>query len=181
VEVHQCVRAVAFIASTVVCVSGQVTARADSGTSLVRIRTIGPFVIVPVALQARGVFPFLLDTGSASTVIDATLASDLALPRVGSTTLMTSSGPMPASLVKVSLSFGAVRVDDLEAVQLPLVTLGAVERGTRGVLGQDVLRRSNWLLDYRKRTIEQDLEAALADRVFRANGSRCAGRTSVRQ
>jgi hypothetical protein len=50
----------------------------------------------------------------------------------------------------VSLTCGDVRVEDLEVVHDALTSIRTVAPEVRGVLGQDVLRRTNWLLDYRE-------------------------------
>jgi predicted aspartyl protease len=138
------------------------SARSDSGTGRVRIQLAGPFVIVPVTVEQR-VYPFLLDTGSASTVIDTGLAQELSLPSAGTTTLMTSGGPADAGVVKASLAFGAVHAAAVEVVRFPLTALRTVHPSIRGVLGQDVLRRSNWRLDYRHQVVEQDIDGSLAE------------------
>lgn len=146
--------------------SGQLTgtaAVADTATACVQIRPIaGGLIVVPVEI-AGDEYPFLLDTGSASTLIDTTLAAELRLTSARRrVVLVTTSGTAEAFASPLSLTFGAIVAPNVEVVQLSLDAIRAIDPALRGVLGQDVLRRSNWSVDYRRGVITQDLNGSLA-------------------
>jgi len=126
-------------------------------------------VAVPVQLVSRSghraTHPFLLDTGSETTFLDEELAAALGLATTSRTTVDTPGGPAPALASRVSLNYGGVRVDDLEVVRDALRSIRAVAPDVRGVLGQDVLRRTNWLLDYREGVVLQDPHGVIGERV----------------
>src|SRR5450631_3510745 len=55
-------------------------------------RLRGQTIAVPVILNGRGPFQFVLDTGTDSSIIDAHLAQELGLKPVDSLTLLTATG-----------------------------------------------------------------------------------------
>jgi hypothetical protein len=126
-------------------------------------------VAVPVQLTSasgrRATHPFLLDTGSEATFVDDELAGVLGLTATSRTTVETPAGPAPALASSVSLTYGGVRIEDLEVVHDGLRSIRAVAPEVRGVLGQDVLRRTNWLLDYREGVVLQDPHGVIGDRI----------------
>jgi hypothetical protein len=132
-------------------------------------RTGTDLVAVPVQLGLgdgrRATYPFLLDTGSEATFVDAALAGTLGLTATSRTTIDTPAGPAPAVTSNVSLTYGIVHVDDLEIVHDALTSIHTVAPEIRGLLGQDVLRRTNWLLDYREAIVLQDPEGVVGERV----------------
>jgi predicted aspartyl protease len=130
-------------------------------------RTAADLVVAPVQIEAEGAPPrsysFLLDTGSSSTLLDAALADTLHLAATSRTTIVTPTGPIEAITSRASLTFGSVRAGDVEIVRDSLTALRAIEPEIHGVLGQDVLRRSNWQLDYRLGVVIQDRDGALGE------------------
>ena len=121
-------------------------------------------LLVPVEVSARGrqrQYWFLLDTGSGVSLVDDEVATALELPRATRTTLMTATGAVAATTARLSLTFGAVHADDLEVVRHPLTELRAVDPDVHGLIGQDVLRRTHWLLDNARGVIVQDPSRAL--------------------
>jgi hypothetical protein len=126
-------------------------------------------VAVPVELASgsgrRTTHPFLLDTGSEATFVDEELAGVLGLAATSRTTIETPGGPAPALTSRVSLTYGDVRIEDLEVVHDALASIRTVAPEVRGVLGQDVLRRTNWLLDYREGVVLQDPDGVIGERV----------------
>ena len=132
-------------------------------------RTTADLVVVPVSIEAggtsRGPYPFVLDTGSEATFVDDELAETLDLEATSRTTILTSSGAIESIQSRASLTYGTVQVRDLEMVRDPLIALRAVAPEIRGILGQDVLRRTNWLLDYRRGIVIQDPGGLLGEHV----------------
>ncbi len=110
----------------------------------------GKIIAVPVILNGRGPFQFVLDTGTDSSLIDAHLAQELGLNTVDQMTLLTAAGQktVPRMFVQTA-SVGQAIGQDLE---LLATDLDSIFRGTtvRGVLGQDFLQAFDILLDYKK-------------------------------
>ena len=71
---------------------------------------------MPVSIDGHGVYPFLLDTGSESTLVDPTLASDIGLAATSRLTLMTSTGLVGVHVSRASLVFGAVQARDVQVL-----------------------------------------------------------------
>ncbi len=92
------------------------------------------------------------------------LAAELGLVAASRTTLMTTNGSTPASRATTTVVFGAIRAENIEVLTASLDALSVVDRDVRGVLGQDILRRSSWLVDYRRGVVDQDLELWPASR-----------------
>jgi aspartyl protease len=108
----------------------------------------GRLLVVPVTVNGTGPYPFLLDTGATSSMIDETLADRLALPRLGAALQETATTARNVDLVRATLALGSVERDG-DVLRAPLDAVRAVDPSIRGLLGQDVLRRGNWWLDYR--------------------------------
>jgi hypothetical protein len=77
---------------------------------------------------------------------------------------MTTSGSTPANLATATVVFGAIVAENVEVLTVPLDALSVVDPDVRGVLGQDVLRRSSWLVDYRRGVVDQDVDGLAASR-----------------
>lgn len=134
-------------------------AAAGHTASRVPIRqTAAGLVVVPVSINGRGAYPFLLDTGAESTIVDPALADELGLVAAGRLNLMTSTGVVGVDVARASIVFGAVEAHDVQVLQMPLDAVRAYASDVRGVLGTDVLRQSNWLLDYERGAVTQDLD-----------------------
>jgi hypothetical protein len=121
----------------------------------------GRLAVVPVIVQGTGPYPFLLDTGGTSSMVDEGLARELGLPDLGATVQETATGAEPVHLVRTTLRLGGVESEG-DVIRARLTALEAIDRRIRGVVGQDLLRRANWWLDYRGRALVQDTEGALA-------------------
>lgn len=117
---------------------------------------VGAVVIVPVAVGDEPPAPFLLDTGSTQTVISERLAARIRAPQVGDTRVVTSGGDAQRPLVRVDrLVIGALTVDGVSAIVAPVPGLGV-----EGVIGQDVLARQNFTLDYQRQRVTWHPDAA---------------------
>ena len=139
----------------IICLTTLQTMRAatvvpKNGEMVRFVRLGGQIVVVPVILNGRGPFQFVLDTGTDSSLIDVHLAEELGLNAVDELTLLTAAGQktVPRMFVKTA-SVGQAIGQDLE---LLATDLDSVFRGTtvRGVLGQDFLQAFDILLDYKK-------------------------------
>lgn len=125
-------------------------AAAEAPTVPIIINDAGS-IIVPVKVNGSGPFRFLLDTGASHSVIADTLASKLALPTIGTTTVATSIGEEVRDVVQLNLTtIGPARSEGLRPSIASVARLAAIVRGIHGIIGQDFLFGFNYTLDYRK-------------------------------
>jgi predicted aspartyl protease len=126
-------------------------------------------IIVPVSINGSGPYDFLLDTGSAKTVVDQKLADQLGLQRAGEKTVVGMLASARMSVVHVnSLSVAGAIVpggDIFSSDHPPTVT-----SKVRGVLGEDFLKNFDLLIDYRRQSIR--LESPLGSMAETAVGER---------
>ena len=110
-------------------------------------------VIVPVTVNGAGPFQFLLDTGSSHTVISATLAQSLGASPIAKTVVSSPIGNHLRPVVRLGrVEFGPVVT---EAVLSSVVDDAAHcrEHRIQGLLGQDVLARGRYTIDYERRRV----------------------------
>ena len=128
---------------------------AASNTSL-PVRTInGYLMVVSVSINDHGPFDFLVDTDTNTTLIEPTLAEELALTpndRLQLTSLG-SSTDVPRYFLQ-RFRVGPASVSNLEALALPLKQLTALDSKIRGVLGMNFLLHNSFRLDYDRHTLE---------------------------
>lgn len=105
---------------------------------------------VPVHLDGRGPFQFVVDTGANRTVVGVETAARCNLENDGVAPVHGIAGVQPAPLVKVPrLRVGQVQSHDLVLPLLPKASLGA-----DGLLGIDVLKNRRMRLGFRQNTFE---------------------------
>jgi hypothetical protein len=112
-------------------------------------------------VNATGPHPFLLDTGAASSIVDEDLARETALPETGLANQVSPNGRRPVALVRATLAVGGVAWEG-DVLRTPLAGVKGVDAAIRGVLGQDVLRLSNWWIDHRRGFLLEDAGGAEA-------------------
>ncbi len=123
----------------------------------------GSSVVVPVYMNDNGPFDFLLDTGSTITIVDPELLRSLRLDVIEGGTVTTLAGKTPIPLaVARSVSVGPVTESKVELGVRDLAGLREMDSKILGVLGQNVLKNVDYLIDNRKRTIEFDFGGSLA-------------------
>ncbi len=162
--------ALALIVGTSLGRTPVATPASTAGIACIELRRAGAdLVAVPVQLLSRSHpqanYLFLLDTGSEATLIDEELARSLGLSATSRTTVETPGGSAQTVASRVSLTYGRVHVEDLTVVHDSLSSIRVVAPEVRGVLGQDVLRRTNWLLDYRQGVVLQDPDGAIGGQI----------------
>lgn len=102
---------------------------------------------VPVMVNGRGPFPFVVDTGSNRTVVSDVLAAQLGLPAAGALEIRAATALANTGSVRVSdLAVGNRRMTGLRAPVLTLENLGAL-----GMLGIDAVSGQRLVMDFRKR------------------------------
>jgi Aspartyl protease len=147
--------------SSFLCAEGPA---APSTLSAIHFRSPrGSSIVVPVYMNDSGPFDFLLDTGSTITIIDPELLRSLRLDVIEGGTVTTLAGktPIPLALAR-TVNVGPVTQNKVELGVRDLAALREVDSKIRGVLGQNVLKDVDYLIDNRKRTIEFDFGGSLA-------------------
>lgn len=107
-------------------------------------------VTIPIHIDGKGPWNFIIDTGSQRTVIARNLAEQLALSPRANVTILSMTGRSEAGTVAVPrLGFGGGTIDDIEAPVLEGEHLGAP-----GLLGLDSLHAKRLLLNFRTGRME---------------------------
>lgn len=104
---------------------------------------------VPVTIEGRGPYHFVVDTGADRTVVSQELAAQLSLRPGESVTIHSMSGVGSASTVTVpSLTVAGQTTRDINAPALEAAYLGS-----HGLLGIDSLKGRRVVMDFAKRTM----------------------------
>jgi len=152
-----------LLVAAVVILAGPIFA--DSSDIAVRIDETGA-VVVPVNINGRGPFQFLLDTGSSHSVISRSLADKLALRFVARTSVTTTTGREWRPVVSLhQTTIGSAQSEGLLASVAPASQLDVITRGVEGIIGQDFLFDLNYTLDYRRKRLAWRDDDAHADGV----------------
>jgi predicted aspartyl protease len=102
---------------------------------------------VPVTVNGRGPFPFVVDTGSNRTVVSDTLARQLGLPPSGLIKVRVATSLASTNAVKVAnLAVGHRRLINFEAPVFTQENLGAL-----GMLGIDAVADQRLEMDFRRK------------------------------
>jgi predicted aspartyl protease len=107
-------------------------------------------ITIPIQIDGKGPWNFVVDTGSQRTVIARDLAERLALPIRDRVTVISMTGRSEVDTVAVPrLGFGKTVVDEIEAPVLEAENIGA-----SGLLGLDGLHAKRLLLNFRTGRME---------------------------
>ena len=110
-------------------------------------------VILPVSLNGRGPFKFLLDTGSTHSAVSAALAAAIGAPPVARTVIGSAVGSRDVIVVRIDLlEGGALVAHDLLASVVALDRVADAD-GVQGVIGQDALAALRYTIDFRRRQL----------------------------
>jgi predicted aspartyl protease len=114
-------------------------------------------VALTLTVDGTGPFRFLLDTGSAGTVVSDDLARRLGAPAVARAEMTTVAGIQEGVVVRLGrIGVGPHAVDGLLAGVVPAARLAAATEPLDGVLGQDFLARFDYTIDYQRGRLEWD-------------------------
>ncbi|WP_165837087.1 aspartyl protease family protein [Phenylobacterium hankyongense] len=105
---------------------------------------------VPVYLDGKGPFPFVVDTGANRSVVSTEVAALCRLPEAGTAPVHGIIAVEPARLVKV----GRLRVGAVISSGLRLPAVAQSRLGAAGILGLDVLRNRQVLLGFRDQSFQ---------------------------
>jgi hypothetical protein len=134
-------------------------AAASPPTALSFVLTPQGAIIVPIAINGSEPVSFLLDTGSNGSVISEPLATALGIDVVARTTMTSASGQKQALVARIErLTLGPVSTDGVLATivstgDLQLPDTAGRKHAIQGVVGQDVLGRLRYTIEYRTRQI----------------------------
>lgn len=104
---------------------------------------------VPVTIEGRGPFHFVVDTGADRTVVSQELAAQLDLAHNATVTIHSMAGVGTANTVTVpSLTVAGQTTLDIKAPALQQAFLGS-----HGLLGIDTLKKRRVVMDFAKRTM----------------------------
>jgi hypothetical protein len=119
-------------------------------------------VALPVTINDRTTFFFLLDTGSSKTILSSSAAKRLGIPKGRNTTVLTAGGVLTLSLRTLeSLQVADARLNDVEigVADVPLMQTLHVD----GILGSDYLQRFKVTIDYDNEVV--DIEPYVPDSI----------------
>jgi predicted aspartyl protease len=132
-----------------------IAATLSPSSAKVKFRLAGgaqPLILLPVAVNDRGPFDFILDTGAGTSLLSTELAQRLDVEVIGSKEGQSVGGKVAVSLATVdSLAVGDVTLDDLDVGIVDLSHIGrTVGAKIDGDLGYNFLRHFRITLDYRQ-------------------------------
>ncbi len=132
------------------------------GDRVLKVRvTDQRLVIVPVRINGRGPFSFLLDTGSSATVVKPELVSKLQGKPIGTSAFLAGVQTRQVIWYRFdSLGLEGVEIGPVGVIGFSLDNHKALN--VDGILGQDILHHYNYLLDYKKKVIAVDEDDSLA-------------------
>src|SRR5256714_2783473 len=137
------------------------SATVSPSSSKVKFRLAGgaqPLILVPVHVNDRGPFDFILDTGAGTSLISSELSKELDVTVIGAKEGQSAGGKVSVSLAKVaSLAVGETKVNDID---VGIVDLGHIAKtvGAKidGDLGYNFLKHFRVSINYRDCEIRFD-------------------------
>src|SRR5947207_9760551 len=109
-----------------------------------------PLILIPVHVNDRGPFDFILDTGAGTSLLASDLAKELELKTVGSKEGQSAGGKVSVSLGKVdSLAVGESKLADVDVGIVDLDQIGkTIGAKIDGDLGYNFLQHFRVTIDY---------------------------------
>ncbi|HEY8617150.1 aspartyl protease family protein [Phenylobacterium sp.] len=105
---------------------------------------------VPVYIDRKGPYAFVVDTGANRTVVSRELAGACSLPSAGQAAVHGIAGVEPADLARV----GRLRVGSVMSAGLDLPVLPRTRLGADGLLGVDVFKNRRVRMDFGQNRFE---------------------------
>jgi predicted aspartyl protease len=119
------------------------TVPGDPASTAVKLREVDTRMTVPVLINGKGPYRFIVDSGATRTVVSSRLAAELALPSAGLVPLHSVGGESEVPAVQIdSLYVGALPAKAIVAPVLDEANLGG-----EGILGIDTLARKKVVID----------------------------------
>jgi len=117
-----------------------------------------PLILLPVHVNERGPFDFILDTGAGTSLLTPELAKQLEVKIVGSKEGQSAGGKVAVSLAKASsLAVGSAKIDDVDLGIVDLAHVGkTIGAKIAGDLGYNFLKYFRVTINYRDCEIRFD-------------------------
>ncbi len=117
-----------------------------------------PLILLPVHVNDRGPFDFILDTGAGTSLLSSELAKQLEAKVIGSKEGQSAGGKVSVSLAKVdSISVGETKLHDVDVGIVDLAQIGkTIGAKIDGDLGYNFLKHFRVTIDYRDCEIHFD-------------------------
>jgi predicted aspartyl protease len=117
-----------------------------------------PLILLPVHVNGRGPFDFILDTGAGTSLLTPELAKQLDIQIIGSKEGQSAGGKIAVSLAKAdSLAVGNAKFDDVDLGIVDLSHVGkTIGAKIDGDLGYNFLKHFRVTINYRECEIRVD-------------------------
>ncbi len=137
------------------------TATRSLSSAKVKFRLAGgaqPLILLPVQVNGRGPFDFILDTGAGTSLLSSDLAKQLDVKVIGSKEGHSAGGKVSVSLAKIDfLAVGGIKLSDVDVGIVDLATIGkTIGAKIDGDLGYNFLKHFRVSIDYRDCEIRLD-------------------------
>ena len=137
------------------------TTTLSSGSSKVKFRLAGgaqPLILLPVQVNDRGPFDFILDTGAGTSLLSNEIAKQLEVKTIGSKEGQSAGGKVAVSLAKLdSLTVGKTKLDEVDVGIVDLTHIGkTIGAKIDGDLGYNFLKHFRVTINYRDCEIHLD-------------------------
>ena len=137
------------------------TATRSLSSAKVKFRLAGgaqPLILLPVQVNGRGPFDFILDTGAGTSLLSSDLAKQLDVKVIGSKEGHSAGGKVSVSLAKIDfLAVGGIKLSDVDVGIVDLATIGkTIGAKIDGDLGYNFLKHFRVSIDYRNCEIRLD-------------------------
>lgn len=107
----------------------------------------GSLVVVPVFLNGRGAYKFLLDTGATNTIVSKRVADQLNIPTARTQSILMVGGSVAATKRMIDV----IRIGNAEILQVPIIAADLKLMHTLhvdGIIGEDCLKQFKISIDY---------------------------------
>src|SRR5262245_46488630 len=137
-----------------IIVSIDLTGHFAAAESQIRLQIrSGRPVVNGVYVNGKGPYLFLLDTGAQTNQIDQGLATKIGLEPDLRVELATATGVADVSGTHAEVSLGDITVPTQELLFSSLDAIHTLDSSIQGVLGQEFLKKFDYLLDMQKRRL----------------------------
>src|SRR5262249_8512128 len=158
-------------------------ATVSPSSAKVKFRLAGgaqPLILLPVSVNNRGPFEFILDPGAGTSLLSSELPKELDVKIAGSKEGHGAGGRIAVSLAKVdSLAVGEMRLENVDVAIVDLISIGtAVGAKIDGDIGYNFLKHFRLTVNYRDSTIRLD-DPKRTERF--ATGGKTGGAVSLAQ
>jgi predicted aspartyl protease len=138
--------------------------RAQIMTAHVPMSKVAGIEIVQVSLNGTGPYAFILDTGANTTVVKRQVLHQLNVPAEQPVTIASSLGDARHQRAEIgSVAIAGLSVEHVEVNTLEDGQLGALEGRVQGILGENILKNFDLLIDNDRQLLILDRTSSLGD------------------